>query len=600
MLPEILLVLLTSLNWYSKTTTLPKLYYRLQNRREVGLHVFRKLEKSGIKVTKLTLDLKYFENCVELGICPQYLRFKPPKLSAYHNTTNVFRQVVNNQINIVKRDLRKAKDHYSSQLKLVKSSISLLEKMALCSLLRKRYEEFAVSVLKTHNKKLLALWKVSRVKSPECLLNLSKVKLSLLDENVLRLGLKSHILPKKLDQNDFKVKIEKLVSNITRMFNVVLSSEFKEKVRSLCRSFIAQANGVCSNKQNQAFHRTIQALSKNEDIKICRYDKGNGVVVLDKGDYFKKLDKIILDKEKFEEIPCDINEVHPIIRNEATIKRYLHTHVKKCVEDSVYTGITPCGSQAGKLYGLCKVHKSGHPMRPVISMVGTAEYKLAKFLDTFIKPNINVDYTVDSTSAFVDKLQEFQLQNGDYSVSFDVSSLYTNVPLEETIHLIAEKVYSSGSKKVPPFKKKEFIKLMKFATGGMFLYNDRLFKQVDGVAMGSPLGPSLANFFLGYLEETRFFNDSSIKPKLYVRYVDDIFAVFDKSTNTDVLLNFSAMCPVAWKRGIILRSLNRAKLICSSPKLFKEEVNNLRWMFQKNGYKRTFFDKVLSSFEKKT
>ena len=46
---------------------------------------------------------------------------------------------------------------------------------------------------------------------------------------------------------------------------------------------------------------------------------------------------------------------------------------------------------------------------------------------------------------------------------------------------------------------------MKFATGGMFLYNDRLFKQVDGVAMGSPLGPSLANFFLGYLEETRFF-----------------------------------------------------------------------------------------------
>ena len=66
-------------------------------------------------------------------------------------------------------------------------------------------------------------------------------------------------------------------------------------------------------------------------------------------------------------------------------------------------------------------------------MVGTAEYKLAKFLDTFIKPNINVDYTVDSTSAFVDKLQEFQLQNGDYSVSFDVSSLYTNVPLDETI-----------------------------------------------------------------------------------------------------------------------------------------------------------------------
>ena len=83
----------------------------------------------------------------------------------------------------------------------------------------------------------------------------------------------------------------------------------------------------------------------------------------------------------------------------------------------------------------------------------------------------------------------------------------------------------------------KFIKLMKFATGGMFLHNDRLFKQVDGVAMGSPLGPSLANFFLGYLEETRFFNDSSIKPKLYVRYVDDIFAVFDKDLRFQPFLN---------------------------------------------------------------
>ena len=45
-------------------------------------------------------------------------------------------------------------------------------------------------------------------------------------------------------------------------------------------------------------------------------------------------------------------------------------------------------------------------MRPVISMLGTAEYKLAKYLDSFIKPNINVTYSVDSTGAFMDKLKK--------------------------------------------------------------------------------------------------------------------------------------------------------------------------------------------------
>ena len=99
-------------------------------------------------------------------------------------------------------------------------------------------------------------------------------------------------------------------------------------------------------------------------------------------------------------------------------------------------------------------------------MVGTAEYALAKNLDDFIKPNINVSHTVNSTNAFIEKLQEFQFSSSDHSASFDVSSLYTNVPLDETIDLIAKKVYLVSSKNTPPFPFKVFTKLLKFATIG--------------------------------------------------------------------------------------------------------------------------------------
>ena len=57
-----------------------------------------------------------------------------------------------------------------------------------------------------------------------------------------------------------------------------------------------------------------------------------------------------------------------------------------------------------------------------------------------------------------------------------------------------------------------------------FSFNGELYKQVDGVAMGSPLGPVLANIFMGYIE-------SGIPEEklrlLYDRFVDDAFAIFN-------------------------------------------------------------------------
>ena len=71
-------------------------------------------------------------------------------------------------------------------------------------------------------------------------------------------------------------------------------------------------------------------------------------------------------------------------------------------------------------------------------MIGTAEYQLAKYVDSFIKPNINIEYSVSSTGDFMLRLENFQFSKGDHMVSFDVSSLFTNVPLKETIELITE------------------------------------------------------------------------------------------------------------------------------------------------------------------
>ena len=69
-----------------------------------------------------------------------------------------------------------------------------------------------------------------------------------------------------------------------------------------------------------------------------------------------------------------------------------------------------------------------------------------------------------------------------------------------------------------------------------FYVNDRLYKQIDGVTMGSPVGPTPANFFLGHSEEKILAQNSSAAPKLYLRYIDDVYAIFhDNNSCTSFL-----------------------------------------------------------------
>ena len=222
-------------------------------------------------------------------------------------------------------------------------------------------------------------------------------------------------------------------------------------------------------------------------------------------------------------------------------------------------------------------------------MINTAEYHLAKYLDSIIKPHIPSEFMLESTSSFLGKLKEFCFKPMDILISFDVVSLFTNVPLEQTINTIADHIYELDFR--PPFEKKTFKKLMHIATSGIFMYRDRYFRQVDGVTMGSPLGPTMANFCLADLEAKLLSVDdifcvfrqnssrqqfldklnclhpnlkftSEVGPSI-LPYLNTTFSlsttedgcftskVFRKRTYTGLILNFSAVCPQKWKFGLV-------------------------------------------------
>ena len=86
--------------------------------------------------------------------------------------------------------------------------------------------------------------------------------------------------------------------------------------------------------------------------------------------------------------------------------------------------------------------------------------------------------------------------------SLDVDSLFTNIPLKETINICTELIYDQNDS-TEGLNKSEFKELLFLATKEpYFVFNEILLKQIDGVAMGSPLGLTLANAFLCFYEKS--------------------------------------------------------------------------------------------------
>ena len=89
---------------------------------------------------------------------------------------------------------------------------------------------------------------------------------------------------------------------------------------------------------------------------------------------------------------------------------------------------------------------------------------------------------------------------GKFLISFDVTSLFTNIPLEETINIAVGTIFENYPN--VKFTRKELQKLFKIATSEThFIFNNEIYDQIDGDSMGSHLAPILANLFMSYHEK---------------------------------------------------------------------------------------------------
>ncbi|KAJ8916940.1 hypothetical protein NQ315_013412 [Exocentrus adspersus] len=265
----------------------------------------------------------------------------------------------------------------------------------------------------------------------------------------------------------------------------------------------------------------------------------------------------------------------------------------------------------------------------------------------------NTDSFIRNTPHFIEKLTTINIDSTELLVSFDVVSLFTNVPVDKTLSIVRNKLENDNNlKDRTKLNVSAFMELLTLCIKTTYFQLENDFYQQDfGMAMGSSLSPIMSNIFMEHFEET-YVKSYINKPKIWWRYVDDVFSiwphgqdnltdflnflnnieptikftlelkennklpfldvmisknteinsnfqtnVYRKKTNTNRYLNFNSNHHLSIKKGVIKSLYDRAKLVSSNVNFFNQEKDHIKNILKENAYPINLVDKAFLQIE---
>ena len=183
-------------------------------------------------------------------------------------------------------------------------------------------------------------------------------------------------------------------------------------------------------------------------------------MILDKCSYISAIEEILNDNSKFSKLGMSAGkEINHIVNLEKRITSELKLlKDKEIIDKSTYKSIKPVGSRPGILYRSSKIHKE-----TILSAIDAP--KLAKFLLKFLTPSTANEYTAIDSFHFAEEICQQNLNL--HMANSDVDSLFTNIPLDETIDICVDNFYNDNEHP-PNIPKHDFCNLLNTATKESF------------------------------------------------------------------------------------------------------------------------------------
>ena len=304
---------------------------------------------------------------------------------------------------------------------------------------------------------------------------------------------------------------------------------------------IKSINNTYKNKPNLSKNefKALINLRNNKEIVIKAADKGGGVVVLNTSDYVTKMNEHLSNATAY--LKLEPKNYDPNV----ILKEYLDLifELKKYLSKKQYNWLIEAPNEVGIMYGLPKIHKKNHPIRPIASQIKCLTNRLHIYLQQLLKiGELQIPNIIKDTTDFINKLKTYEnnLSENTYLVALDVEALYTNIPLEWGISALVEH-YSETLKywccfdiDIKPIPPGLLAKTLEFTLKNCyFSFNNDIYKQLQGLTMGGASSVQAANIIMFKFFQKFHTDIASINPNLNIwhhfRFIDDLFGIWNNS-----------------------------------------------------------------------
>jgi len=382
------------------------------------------------------------------------------------------------------------------------------------------------------------------------ILNLSNYKLSRSEINILNKGLKfiptPHISRESIDNatkdivRKFKLQHYFQFRSHTEKLPFTGKSKFSppdekidQKVLDFTNRFSNEIKKIKIKKETNNIpkeeYQALVNLGKNTDVIIKSADKGSITVIMDRTNYLHEGYRQLSNPQHY----LRINK--PIYFETAKrIKQILLRLLEEYVITSKQLGylLPPPEPRPRRFYMLPKIHKPPGEWtipnkmpkgRPIISDCNSVSEKVAEYIDSFLKTKASEHPSyVKDTYDFINKIKHSSIPSSALFITLDVESMYTNILHKNGLESVKE-AFKSWSNQ-PMYQ--GVIELLELCLNSNdFEFDGNWFIQNSGTTMGTKWSPHYADIHMARFEKEALAKCAN-QPFLYLRYLDDIFIVW--------------------------------------------------------------------------
>ena len=281
----------------------------------------------------------------------------------------------------------------------------------------------------------------------------------------------------------------------------------------------------------------LKTLVDNRRIRISSADKGGATVVQNTEDYITEAVRQLSNTQHYVPLQSDPTHMIAKVSNEITDQLLSNSHISE--QTHRWAKLNVNQTKCHRFYTLPKIHKTlDHPPgRPIVSGINGPTENLSKIVDSWLQPYVTAlpSHIKDSTHMLT-MLEKWNHDFGPFPdntrlVTIDVTALYTNIPHDDMKESLRHFLTQQAEPDTPPVD--VVVEVADHVLqNNVFNFEGKIFKQVMGTAMGTPMAPSAANLFMGMLEE-RLLNQSPVpfNREFWKRFIDDIFMLWMGSSD---------------------------------------------------------------------